>query len=74
MPNDLTKGSGTALSAIILGVWQELLVATFGDMSIIVDPFSKRTQRITGVNIARYCDVAVRHAESFAVIDDIVTT
>ncbi len=75
IPSTIEKGSsGATLSAIILGVWQELLVGSWGDMSIIVDPFSKRTQRITGVNIARYCDVAVRHAESFAVIDDIVTT
>ena len=74
VPNTLTKGSGTALSAIILGVWQELLLGSWGGLRVKVDPFTGIKEGLTGLNVTRMADVVVRNAEAFAAIDDIVTT
>ena len=75
VPSDLTKGSGSALSAIIAGVFSELLIGYWGSgLDVVVDPYSKRTERIVGITASNFCDIAVRHPQSFAALQDAVTT
>ena len=72
---DGTKGSGTALSAIVCAAWSELLIGYWGaGLDLVVDPYSKRTSRIIGITVSSFCDIQVRHPEAFAVLDDAVTT
>ena len=74
-PNDGTKGSGTALSTIIAGCFQELLIGYWGGgLDVVVDPYSKRTSRLVGITASNFCDIAVRHPQSFAILTDAVTT
>jgi len=74
VPSNLTKGSGSNLSALIAGVFSELMIGYFGSgLDIVVDPYSKRTERIVGITASNFVDIAVRHPESFAAIKDAVT-
>ena len=38
VPSNLTKGSGTNLSAVIYGNFADLLIGMFGQLEILVDP------------------------------------
>jgi HK97 family phage major capsid protein len=74
VPSDLTKGTGTDLSAMFFGNWNDLLIAFWSGVDIVVDSSSLST--IGGLRLAFFqdLDVALRHDESFAVIKDMVTT
>ena len=73
VPSDLTKGTGTALSALIFGNWSDLLIGEWGGLDMIVDPYSYSTQGGVQITIFRDVDIAVRHAASFAAITDMIT-
>jgi HK97 family phage major capsid protein len=73
--SNLTQGSGTSLSRIIFGSdWADLLMGEWGVLDIIADPFTNVNSG--GLVIHGFYDVdfAVRHTESFAQYDDVVTT
>lgn len=72
VPANLTKGTSTTIcSAWIFGNWAELLVGSFGpSFELIVDPYSKKKQALIEITAMMYADVAVRHAASFAKIQD----
>lgn len=74
VPSDLTKGIGTALSAIIFGNWNDLVMGLWGTIDILVDPFSGSTSGTVRVVALQDADIGVRHAESFAAAQDVVTT
>ena len=56
---------------VIFGNWAELLFGQWGGMDLIVNPYSLDTYATIRVVIAGYYDVAVKHVESFARIDDL---
>jgi hypothetical protein len=66
----LTKGSSSDCSAIIFGDFSELLVGQWGGIDMIVDPITKMEQSLTRVYVETFWDIAVRHAASFAAIQD----
>ncbi len=69
----LTKGTSTDLSAIFFGNWADLLIGMWGALDILVDTITLSKAggvRVIGLND---CDIAVRHAESFAACLDAVT-
>ena len=75
VPSNLTKGttSGTC-SALIFGDWSQLLMGSWGNSpDILVDPYGNNDG---GVKIIVFSeiDAAVRHAQSFAITVDYVTT
>lgn len=71
VPNDLTKGTGTGLSALIFGNWRDLLIAEFGGMDLVVDPYTESPKGNVRITIHSFWDIAVRRTESFAVSKDI---
>lgn len=73
VPSNLTKGTGTNLSAIIFGNWSDLLIGMWGTLDLMVDPYSLSTAGSVRVVALQDVDVAVRHAESFATMVDAIT-
>ncbi|MCR9279972.1 MAG: phage major capsid protein [Pseudomonadaceae bacterium] len=71
---DRTKGSGTALSEMIFGNWADLFIGLWSGVDLIVNPFSGDTTRTIRVTAYQDVDVSVRHPESFAICDDIITS
>ena len=75
LPSNLTKGTSTTVcSTAIFGVWSELLVAQWGNLEIVVDPYSYVNQNMIQVVSFIMADVGVRHPLAFAKIDDIWTS
>lgn len=74
VPSDLTKGTGTDLSACILGNWSDLLIGMWGGLDILVDPYSNASTGQVSVYAYMATDIAVRHPESFAAVQDIATS
>ena len=74
VPSNLTKGSGSSLSAMIFGNFNDLVVGGWGSLDIIFDPYTNSTTGAMRVTCFMDVGVAVRHAESFAAIQDLVTT
>jgi HK97 family phage major capsid protein len=71
--NNLTYGTATTIcSAAFFGNWSDLLLGTFGSLDLVSDPYTLATTREVRVLMHQYCDVALRHAPSFAYAPDIV--
>jgi len=74
--NDLTKGSGTNLSAIFYsGNWSDLVLGMWGGgaVDLIVDPYTYAPAGLIRITARLFCDVAVLRPQSFAVMLDAVT-
>jgi len=67
--NALTKGTGTALSAIVFGNWADLILGSWGATEYIVDPYTRFNYDEINVISVNYFDYALRHPESFATIE-----
>ncbi len=74
VPSTLTKGtSGATLSAIIFGNWADLLIGQWGTLSVLVDPYTSSTKGGVRIVVFHDIDIAVRHPESFSVMQDAIT-
>jgi len=71
VPADLTKGTGTDLSAAIFGDFSELLIAEWSFLDITVDEITLADQAQIKLTINMYMDVLVRQPKAFTVIKDI---
>ncbi len=72
IPINLTKADGTGLTEVYFGNWQELIIGQWGGMELMAsqetsDAFEKDQ---TWVRILQEVDIAVRHGESFCLIND----
>ena len=73
VPSTLTKGTGTNLSALIFGDFSQLVIGMWGALEILPNPYgSGYTAGSVDIRAMQTVDVAVRHAESFAAITDII--
>lgn len=70
VPGNITKGTGTNLSAIIFGNFADLIIGMWGGLDLQVDPYSAGDSGAVIVRAFQDVDVAVRHAESFAAMQD----
>ncbi len=68
--DDITKGTGTNLSQIFFGNWGDLIIGQWGALDILVDPYTGGTAGTVRVVALQDVDIAVRHAESFALMAD----
>jgi HK97 family phage major capsid protein len=71
VPSNLTKGTGTGLSALIFGNFNDLIIGQWGGLEVLVDPFTQATAGITRMVINVYADVAVLRPTSFSATQDI---
>jgi len=76
IPINLSKSSGSNLTEIYFGNWKELIVGSWGGIEIMAsketsDAFEKNQ---TWVRIIQEVDCAVRHPESFCLINDAHTS
>lgn len=71
VPNDLTKGGGSALHAAIFGNWSDLIIAFWDTIEVIVNPYSKDTEGIIRITVQHESDMQVRRAQSFAICNEI---
>jgi HK97 family phage major capsid protein len=74
--SNLTKGGGSNLSAIFFGNWTDLIIGLWGSnaVTVIVDPYTGALSGLVRIIALLLADAEIRHPESFAVIDDAVTT
>jgi HK97 family phage major capsid protein/HK97 family phage prohead protease len=73
VPSNLTKGSGTGLSALIFGDFSSLLIGMWGALEILPNPYgSGYNAGSVDIRAMQTCDIAVKHAASFAAITDII--
>ena len=70
LPKDLTKGTGTALHAAIMGDFSQLIVAQWGGIQLVEDPYTQALLGTKRIVINSYWDIGVRHPESFSAILD----
>jgi HK97 family phage major capsid protein len=73
MPADLTKGSGTALSSLVLGNFEDLLLPVWGSVDVLVDPFKYASVGAVRISAFLSCDVVLRHPASFVQCSDLTT-
>jgi HK97 family phage major capsid protein/HK97 family phage prohead protease len=76
VPSNLTKGTGTGLSALIAGVWSQLIIGQWGVPEIQANIYSDQVWGSGAVSIRGLmsADIVLRHRPSFAVITDMITT
>ena len=72
VPSNLTKGSGSNLSAIIYGNFADLIIGMWGALEVEVDPYSAFQSGTVGVRAMQAIDIGVRHPESFAAMTDAI--
>jgi HK97 family phage major capsid protein/HK97 family phage prohead protease len=71
----LTKGSTSgSCSAMIFGNFAELIIGEWSGVDVLVDPYTGSSTGVTRVTVFKDFDIAVRHAESFASVQDYTTT
>lgn len=73
VPSNLTKGTGAALSAMIFGNWNDLIMGQWGGLDITADKNSLAMAKAGKVAIVinSFWDIIVRHAASFSACIDI---
>lgn len=74
VPSNLVKGSsGAVCSAIVYGNFADLIIGMWGGLDINVNPYALDTSGGLRVTALQDVDIAVRHAESFAAMQDALT-
>lgn len=71
VPSNLTKGTGTGLSPMIFGNWEDLYIGQWGGIDIVVDPFTLAEFADVRIVLNAWNDVKVAVPNSFAAIVDI---
>ena len=74
VPSNLSKGTGSNLSAIIYGNFADLMIGMWGNLEILVDPYTDFAKGTTGIRALQSIDIAVRHPQSFAAMVDAIAT
>ena len=76
VPNNLTKGTGANLSAILYGVWSDLIIGYWSNIDIVINPYHSDVASKGGALMHAFldADIALRHDESFAVAKDVITS
>ena len=66
-PARATNQVPTATCTVIFGRWDDLIVADWDGLDVVVDPFSLSLNGQISVVIQTLTDVGIRHAKSFAI-------
>lgn len=74
VPANLTKGTGTGLSALAFGDWSQLLINQWGYMDISVDDMSQKKKGFIEITVNVFLDVLVKQPKAFSVVKGLITT
>lgn len=74
VPKDGTKGTGSNLSSMIFGRWSDALLALWGGIDVIADPYSGSDNGDTKIVAFESFDFGIKHKESFCLCTDIQTS
>ncbi|MGV8823972.1 phage major capsid protein [Methylibium petroleiphilum] len=75
VPSNLTKGTSSGVcSAIVYGNWSDLLIAMWGGLDIMLDPYAGALAGTRRVIALQDVDVNVRYPVSFSSMQDALTT
>jgi HK97 family phage major capsid protein len=75
VPATLTKGTSAGVcSAIIHGDFSDLLLAQFGGLQTLIDPYTQDIAGIVRISCALFVDSAIKRPESFSAMQDALTT
>jgi HK97 family phage major capsid protein len=74
VPSNLTKGTGTNLSALVFGDWSQLIIGFWSELDILVNPYDSTAYASGGVLVRAMatCDVKIRQPAAFAALTDII--
>jgi len=74
VPSNLTKGTSNGVcSAAAFGNWSDMIIAMWGGLDIMLDPYANSTSGGRRVIALQDVDVNVRNPASFAVVKDLLT-
>jgi HK97 family phage major capsid protein len=74
VPSTLTKGTSAGVcSAMIYGDFSNLVIALWGGMDLIVDPYSESTKGNLLISAFQSADINVRYAAAFSKCVDLTT-
>lgn len=71
VPKNLSKGAGTNLNAMIFGNWADLIIAQWGGVDLMVNPYTKGKDALIEMIIHSWYDLGVAHNKSFTVCNEI---
>lgn len=75
VPSNLTKGTASGVcSAIVYGNWLDLIVAMWGSLDLMMDPYTGATSGTKRLVALQDVDINVRQPTSFAAQKDALTT
>ena len=75
VPSTLSKGNQSSLlSAMIFGDWSKLHIGQWGNIDMIVDPYSLKKKAEVEVTVISYGDIGIVQPEAFAACKDIKTS
>lgn len=74
VPSTLTKGSsGAVLSALVGGVFNQLIAAYWSGVDILVDPYTGSNSGTVRIVALQDMDLQCRHNEAFGMLVDVIT-
>lgn len=72
VPSTLTKGTASGIChAMIFANWEELIIAQWGGVDLIVDPYTQKNAGMIELTINSYWDIALMHLASFCICNEI---
>lgn len=74
LASNLTKGSGSSLSAAFFGRPSDVLIGQWGGIEVLVDPYTAVTTGTVRLRVFQTIDIGLRYASSWCVASDISTT
>jgi HK97 family phage major capsid protein len=73
VPKNLTKGTGTNLSALIRGIFETIVIGMWGSgFELVVDPYRLKKQGMIELTTFMMTDVALRYPQAFVVATDVI--
>jgi HK97 family phage major capsid protein len=71
IPSNLTKGTGTNLTAMVFGSWDQLILAFWSGLDVLVDPYTGGTSGTVRIVELQDCDLHLRHPQAFDKVVDL---
>lgn len=68
----MKNASGAICHAVIFGSWNQLLIAEWGVIEVVVDPYAKKRQGMIECTSFQMVDVLVRQPAAFSKIVDAI--